>query len=450
MSKDTDASSSKKDENDDSLTSYLNVKSPLIGNLEFDVSVLPPPVDPRFIDYEIKNDVIKYEMTGLELSDRLSSFSDFTSGLSDPLLYGTSFTGCGIENNDLMTHLESVFLSKHKTKIDSKDTYVDLVRNDLLETMKFFDNLKMSSVLAKAQESLPGYLNNLVSSTQEEGFSKKQLKLMHSEEISGIPRDQKLTIYESWSNMNYEDRVDAYISAFQNTFVSTDQLVHPNNKYAKILKVYKVVPNLKLWDNKYIQVGIDGVTVSSDSSSKLHSDGVLRPSKETQTHRYFEYYKKHFENSPEDSFPSTNFASDSNDADAMDLDGTAEVKSENDDVDDLFDEEMDEDATNEMPENNTDQLPDQQTDQFKGDMYKFIRQYTTQKYSKTSGAENYYLLTLPNSLMKKADIHNKLNSENMEDNSDLVELVPIRGPKLVFSKAGVTKRPDIHILYTES
>ncbi|XP_955377.1 uncharacterized protein TA17710 [Theileria annulata] len=449
MSKDPDSSSSKKDENEDSLTSYLNVKSPLIGNLEFDVSVLPPPVDPRFIDYEIKDDVIKYEMTGLELSDRLSSFSDFNSGLSDPLLYGTSFTGCGIENKDLMTHLDSVFLTKHKTKIESKGNYGDLVRNDLLETMKFFDKLKMSSVLSKAKESLPGYLSNLVSTSQEEGFSKKQIKFSKSEEISVIARDQKLTIYESWSNMNFEDKIEAYVSALQNTFVSTDKLSHPSNKFAKVLKVYSVVPNMKLWDNKYIQVGIDGVTVSSDSSSKLHSDGVLRPSKETQTHRYFEYYRKHSGYSPEDSFPSTNYTSGSNDMDPIDIDAPDHVKVEKDDVDDLFDEEL-EDKHAEMLEYTADQISDEQTDQFRGDKYKFIRQYTTQKFSKVSGAENYYLLTLPNSLMKKAHIHNKLNSENMEESPDSVELVPIRGPKLVFSKAGVTKRPDIHISYTDS
>nr|PVC53277.1 hypothetical protein MACL_00000185 [Theileria orientalis] len=515
MSKNKEISSSKKDDIDSYLSSYLNMKSPLIGQLEFDASVLPPPVDPKFVDYEINDEIVKYKLTSLEFSERLSNFTDFNCGISDAMLQGTSFTGCGVENEDLMSYLESNVLDSPYDEVNSENSIYENVKKEIGDLVKYFESVKMGNLVNKSKESLPNYMQSLMSSNVDGGLSshgrmklyrdlESRSSLKQSTESSkhstpltvdsqqdpeavspqksrGLQTsDDSLTSVtqvttpgsqKDWESMSIEERIDVYISELEKTFVNPEELVHPTNRYLKRAKVYNIVPNSKLWNNKYIQVGIDGVSVKSDPNSKLEVDGVIRLAKETQTQRYFEYYKQYDTDDSSPVAPSKAEESKSaGDYNAKRVKKEEPEDNEEEGIDDLFEEEDDDAKDQDLTRDDDQQKgglespsPEQEQD---GNLFKFIRQYTSQKVSKSSGTENYFLLTLPKEVSErlKAEEPGSTNGgrahtkkekkgkvkeeEDSDDESEnLMELVPIRGQKLVFSKAGVTKRPDIRIAY---
>ncbi|UKJ88683.1 hypothetical protein MACJ_001927 [Theileria orientalis] len=510
MSKTKETSSSKKDDIDSHLSSYFSMKSPLLGQLEFDASVLPPPVDPKFVDYEINDEIVNYKLTSLEFSERLSNFTDFNCGISDILLNGTSFTGCGVENQELMDFLESNMLDSPYTDVNPADSIYARVKNEMMDLVKYFESVKMGNLVNKSKESLPNYMQNLLSSNVDAGLLKQgrmkmyrdletRSSLKHSSESSkhstpltvDLQHEQEAmsphykrfiqtsddstssvtqaTTHGSikdWDSMNIDERIDVYLSELEKTFVKPQELVHPTNRYLKRAKVYNIVPNSKLWNNKYIQVGIDGVSVKSDPNSKLEVDGVIRLAKETQTQRYFEYYKQY---DP----PDTSQVASSN----PELKSTREfndvkrikkerVEDQEEGIDDLFEEDTDDAKDEDAMYVDAQQQgglgsPASEQD---GNLFKFIRQYTSQNVSKLSGTENYFLLTLPKEVSErlktdqpvstkdrghtKKETKQRVKEEDCDGEShQQVELVPIRGQKLVFSKAGVTKRPDIKISY---
>ncbi|UKK01076.1 hypothetical protein MACK_001889 [Theileria orientalis] len=514
MTKNKESSSSKKDDVDSYLSSYLTMKSPLLGQLEFDASVLPPPVDPKFVDYEINDEIVKYKLTSLEFSERLSNFTDFNCGISDVLLHGTSFTGCGVENQDLMDSLESNMLDSPYTDANSADTILGTVKKEMVDLIKYFESVKMGNLVNKSKESLPNYMQNLMSSNvdarmlnhgrmkmyrdlesrssikhssessqhstpltvdsqhEQEATSPHYNRFMQpsDDSVSSVTQVTTPDSVKDWDLMNMDERIDVYISELEKTFVNPEELVHPTNRYLKRVKVYNIVPNSNLWNNKYIQVGIDGVSVKSDPNSKLEVDGVIRLAKETQTQRFFEYYKQY---DPTDSspVPSSNSdelksASDFNDAKRVKKEQVEDHGEEG--IDDLFEEDSDDVKDDDLmledgQQQTSLQSPSPEED---GNLFKFIRQYTSQKVSKSSGTENYFLLTLPNEVSErlktdqpgsikgerghtKKERKQKVKEEETSDDESMeqVELVPIRGQKLVFSKAGVTKRPDIKIAY---
>ncbi|BAM40930.1 conserved hypothetical protein [Theileria orientalis strain Shintoku] len=452
MSKNKEISSSKKDDIDSYLSSYLNMKSPLIGQLEFDASVLPPPVDPKFVDYEINDEIVKYKLTSLEFSERLSNFTDFNCGISDAMLQGTSFTGCGVENEDLMSYLESNVLDSPYDEVNSENSIYENVKKEIGDLVKYFESVKMGNLVNKSKESLPNYMQSLMSSNDPEAVSPQKSRGLQTSDDSLTSVTQVTTpgSQKDWESMSIEERIDVYISELEKTFVNPEELVHPTNRYLKRAKVYNIVPNSKLWNNKYIQVGIDGVSVKSDPNSKLEVDGVIRLAKETQTQRYFEYYKQYDTDDSSPVAPSKAEESKSaGDYNAKRVKKEEPEDNEEEGIDDLFEEEDDDAKDQDLTRDDDQQKgglespsPEQEQD---GNLFKFIRQYTSQKVSKSSGTENYFLLTLPKEKEKKGKVKEEEDSDDESEN--LMELVPIRGQKLVFSKAGVTKRPDIRIAY---
>lgn len=481
MSKNTETRSTTKTDADDALTSYLQMKSPLIGPLEFDVSLPPPPTDPKFLDYESNKDILKYELTGLELGERISTFHDFASGISDDLLNGLCFTGCGVEDKELLASLdEKLFpssVSDHKNSAETNDiAYLQrAVRSDLSDVCSSFDDLKMSFIVNKATEGLPVNLQNLLSSLDATVVTPSIHKRGNANLESVV--DQKPETYEDWNDMDLDQRISAYINEMKKTFVSPEYFTHPTNKHARSVRVYKVLPNLKLWDNKYIQVGIDGLTSKKDSYTQLEVDGILKVAKDTPTHRIYEYYKRHHKDStgssPNNSYfnePSGDPNDDSHlfdDSDSfkdkvLDSPNSSEpyqdnIKSDRDsaqEIDYLFNDELEDDNADvtmaTVSENTLAAVSGDASTNEESNLFRFVRQYSCQKSTKITENGNYYVLSLPRDLHEKFKMRLDPYADLSKswDDSSTIEILPLKGHKHVFSKAGGTKRPDISISYS--
>ncbi|EKX73248.1 conserved hypothetical protein [Theileria equi strain WA] len=487
MSKNTETHNSTKTDVDDALTSYLQMKSPLIGPLEFDVSLPPPPTDPKLLDYEANKGILKYELTGLELSERIATFHDFTSGISNNLLNGLCFTGCGVEDKELLDSIDRKLfpsgLSEHKNSAEAHKiaSLQRAVRNGLSDVCSSFDELKMSFIVNKAKEGLPINLKNLLSSNLDTTVITPDVYRRTDTNLESA-MDQKPENYENWNDMDLDQRVSAYINEIKKTFVSPEYFTHPTNKHAKPVRVYKVLPNLKLWNNKYIQVGIDGLTSKKDSYTQLEVDGILKVAKDTPTHRIYEYYRRHHKDSTNSSPNHSNLkelGEDPNDDSHLfedsdpfkdevldspnhsgpyqpqeNIANNNDSAQEIDDIDDLFNDELEE-ANEDIAmasvsdDKATETLDDTDTKE-ESNLFRFVRQYSCQKSTKMAENGNYYLLSLPRSLHDKFKrrLDPQANLDRNWNENQTIEILPLKGQKYVFSKAGGTKRPNISISYS--
>ncbi|KAK2195973.1 hypothetical protein BdWA1_002571 [Babesia duncani] len=386
-----DRQGSSKQDPGEAFISYLNDRNSFLGTIELDVSVPPPPVDAKMLDYNVDKNIINYSLTALELNERLVPFYDFDQGISDKNLEAITFSGCGLENRSLLESLESELMN-----LESADGILRTLGDELKQSLQTPELSNFKNVMTAAKEGLSKNILNLLAAQSEMGTNVKK-PLYFTTPRSAEAVNDKMDIEKSWVKMTLEQRIDYYIDCVKRTFVNTNDLVHPFNPNAKIHKCYKIVPNQRLFKNRYIQVGVDGLASTSleQQTSLLSVDGILNVAKEEQAHCTVEYYKSY----------------------------TPGIKL----------------------------LPNEKY------RLKYIRQYSYQKSTKVLGNDNYYLLTLPNEMY--TSIQQKLMNPNRPlDNyrdaisgdrgnskDQYIKILPIKGQKIVLNKAGVVTRPDIEL-----
>ncbi|EDO07726.1 Paf1 family protein [Babesia bovis T2Bo] len=393
-----DASSgTAKSESVDTLTSYLNMKSPLLGSLEFDASIPEPPVDAHMLSYDLNHDEIGYQPSALELFDGCISFREFQNGITSEDLDDISSNLYGLNDDNLMSQLVIDARNSHSsTMARLKELRGEIMGDPAMQLLK--------STFTRAAEGLPEDVVQLLFATDvPKTDASRAQNLMGSPRES--PRDKRSSVREKWESMSTNERIDHYISCINDSFVPVDSLRHPTNPNAKIAKYYKIMPNVGLWKNRYIQAGVDGVTsvTAANDAGKLAVGGFLHVAKDGATHRTYEYYNM----------------TDSEEAmDAHDISGSDE-------------------------------------------RFRFVRMYSCQKSTKSDGNDNYFLLSLPPRLHSKINsgiygtdstysdaMDEDLGAEKDGDES-AIHILSVKGHKMVLTKAGKAKRPDILLTYTD-
>ncbi|GIX62127.1 RNA polymerase II associated Paf1 complex component PAF1 [Babesia caballi] len=388
-----------KSESVDTLSSYLHMKSPMLGALDFDANLPEPPVDPRMLTYKLNEDAIAYEPSVHELNDAFSAFREFDSGLVCELIDNLGYSSYGIENSEMVDELK-----EGVAELDPEaPTSLAALRAEMMAKPEM---TILQPLLDKARDALPPDVRQLLFDTDDSrsrGRETGRLPVTTNEPAS---RDHAEAMRERWSSMTLAERINHRIAQINDTFVPVSSLQHPTNPRAKIAKCYKVLPNLGNLQKRYIHAGVDGVTsaVGTEDSGMLAAGGLLHVAKETATQRVYEYYRS------------------TRDSDSGDL------KCE----------------------------PDSQ------ERFSFVRMYSCQQSTKVEG-NNYFLLSLPSRLHQKVkssvvglggsprnvDAMDLDVASEDDDAESAVHILPIKGQKFVLTRAGKPKRPDILLTYTD-
>lgn len=396
------SAASGRNEGSDGLSSYIQMKSPFLGSLQFEATLPEIPVDPSLLSYEPNMDAIEYEPSGFELSERLTAFHEFDRGVQCKAWDGICYAGVGIEDPALLSQLEEEVA---KLQVPDLRSRMLELRNEMMDTPEM---RLMRPFLSKACEGLPDNVQNLLFMTEENNISPREAGRLpiHQRDSAG-PVNHGEALREKWSRMSLDERSDHYIAHINETFVPAESLQHPTNPNAKIAKIYKIMPNVGLWKNRYIQAGIEGGASASaaNASANLEVGSILNVAKDGATQRIFEYYKR---------------------------------------------------AADDAEGNTKNETKEQER-------FTFVRMYSCQHSTKTAGNDNYFLLSLPPRLHNK--LKSKLSCENEsrqwddgmtvddpqeEDVVDsVVHILSVKGQKLVLTRAGKAKRPDIMVIYTD-
>ncbi|GFE52814.1 RNA polymerase II associated Paf1 complex component PAF1 [Babesia ovis] len=396
--KEDTAAGAAKGESADALSAYLHMKSPLLGSLEFDASIPEPPVDGHMLSYDINHDGIAYEPSATELFDGCTTFREFQNGIPTDSLEYISRSNYAMGNDYLISEIAAeARVVDGSAQERLAELRAEIMGDPAMQALK--------PIISRAGEGLPEDVLQLLFVTDGPKFEAKDTEKLISHEKS-TPADHGETLQHKWSSMSTSERIEHYISHINDTFVSLDALRHPTNPHAKIAKHYKVMPNVGLWKNRYIQAGVDGVTsvTATEESGKLAVGGILHVAKDGATQRIYEYYK----------------------------------------------------SADEVENNDLSEAPNS------GELFKFVRMYSCQKSTKADGNDNYFLLSLPPNLHSrvKAGIgganstsapSDGMNIGRVDDEADesVVHILSIKGHKMVLTKAGKAKRSDIVLSYTD-
>ncbi|ORM42227.1 uncharacterized protein BXIN_0981 [Babesia sp. Xinjiang] len=388
-----------KTESTDTLSAYLHMKSPLLGNLEFDASIPEPPVDGHLLSYEINHEAIAYEPSALELFDGCTTFREFQNGVVCDTNDNMNRNTYAVANEQLMAELTAELQTLDAAGHDKLTELRD-------ETMGDPAMQVLNPLIARASEGLPEDVMQVLFAGDGSRFESKEVDRLPIPHKQSATSDHGDKLRQKWSSMTTSERVEYHISQINDTFVRVNELRHPTNPHAKIAKHYKVMPNVGLWKNRYIQAGVDGITSSTatEHAGKLAIGGILNVAKDGATQRIYEYYK-----STEDS---------------EDRDLYKEINSQ--------------------------------------ERFKFVRMYSCQQSTKVEGNDNYYLLSLPPRLHNKvrSRVSNSNSGPSQNDAMDVdpsdndvdesaVHILSVKGHKMVLTKAGKARRTDIVLTYTE-
>ncbi|GBE59538.1 RNA polymerase II associated Paf1 complex component PAF1 [Babesia ovata] len=384
----------------DTLSAYLQKKSPLLGSLEFDTSIPEPPVDANLLTYDLNEDAIAYELSALELYAGFTSFHDFENGVVCESLEPAAYSNYAIENQELLDELGALAQTLNVAGMER----LSQLRAESLQTPEM---QTLYPLIKKLRDAMPNDVRHVLFAAEGVESKGAPVERIQATQPDSGPDDHEDAVREKWSSMSIGERIEHHISQINDTFVPVSALKHPTNPKAKIAKHYKVMPNVGLWKNRYVQVGVDGVTSASatEGAGKLAVGGILHVAKDSATHRLYEYYK----------------------------------------------------STTGDEEQDVKHIPGSQ------ELFKFVRMYSCQQSTKIEGNDNYFLLSLPPRL------HSKVKSgifasngasprpEEMDIDVDaeddladsVVHILPVKGQKIVLTKAGKAKVPDIMLTYTE-
>lgn len=385
----------------DNLSSYVQMKSPILGAVEFDASIPEIPVDACLLSYKPDVSVIDYSPSAVELTERLTAFQEFDRGLHIPALDGLCYAGVGIEDHDVLSQLEDEFRSLKSPGLGAR---LAELRMNMMRTPEM---LLMQPIIGKACEGLPDIVNSTLFDDEEDNH----IAPMESDDISvdraeSQPLENGEVATDKWDKMSVHERVNHHVSRINDTFVSPTTLQHPRRTNAKIARHYKIMPNVGLWKNRYIQASIEGVTNAdnADYAGNLEVGSLLNVAKDEGTQRIFEYYVQ-------------------------------------------ADDEAKGDMQNE---------PNAQ------ERFCFVRVYSCQKSATALGNDNYFLLSIPASLHNEVkakiaggdNFHSEGRMEIDEQNEDdvsesVAHILSLKGQKLVLHRAGKARRPDIMLTYTD-
>ncbi|CDR96390.1 hypothetical protein, conserved [Babesia bigemina] len=389
-----------KSESVDTLSAYLQKKSPLLGSLEFDTSIPEPPVDANLLTYELNEDAIAYELSALELYAGFTSFRDFENGVTCESFEPASYSNYAIENQELLDELGAYAQNLDAAGMER----LTRLRAEALQTREM---QTLYPLINKLRDAMPNDVRHVLFAAEGVEPKGPPADRVPVTQPDSSADDQEDAVREKWSSMSVAERIEHHISQINDTFVSASSLKHPTNPRAKIAKHYKVMPNVGLWKNRYVQVGVDGVTSASatEDAGKLAVGGILHVAKDSATQRLYEYYKSATE-----------------------------------------DEEQD------VKHN-----PGSQ------ELFKFVRMYSCQQSTKVEGNDNYFLISLPPRLHNKVKTNTgasgmasprpdemDIEGDEEDDLADsVVHILPVKGQKMVLTKAGKAKVPDIMLTYTE-